>query len=290
MEEVVNKFDLINVYEAENMEEAVRALSGNVFFMIEDEGTIVISANASTSWFHPDEEEELAKVLCADMANYFVEQLDVVGKGLKSQQASFRRKFIERRYNKNIEDLMKAEDSLKNFQQDQNMIALNEQTRAAIEIAAAIKGQILANEVQLGVMQTTLNPDHPEMKRIQKETEELKLQLLEMDYGTNSGHNRTDNLFPAFSDVPDLGIQLMRLTRSVEIQNTLFTFLTQQYEEAKIQEARDTPTIQVLDEAVVPVKKYRPRRMLFVVSIFLLTILMNIVYVIVRTNYNKLPS
>jgi len=288
MEAVIKEFDLINFYGVENLERAIWALTGNTIFLLEDEGTIRISVIVGTDWFHPDEEEERAKIMSARMANYFVAQLDSVNKSLQTEQASFQRKFIERRYFQNLEDLRRAEDSLKQFQQEQNMIALPEQTQAAIEIAAMLKGQMLANEVQLGVMTSTLNADHPEIFKLRQENRALKTKLKEMDLGRGGPRSREMNLFPAFTDVPELGFQLMRLTREVEIQNTLFKFLTQQYEEAKIQEAKDTPTVQVLDTAREPIQKYRPRRMLMVVGVFILMWLANFVYVVVKSNYGEL--
>lgn len=290
MEAVIDEFDLVNFYDVENLEQAIWALSGNTIFLLEDEGTIRISCIVGTDWFHPDEQEEIAKVMSAQMANFFVEQLDLVNKSLQTEQASFQRMFIEGRYNQNLEDLKQAEDSLKIFQEEQNMIALPEQTQASIEIAAMLKGQMLANDVQLGVMASTLNADHPEIYKLKKENQALKSKLREMDLGFGKDRTRENNLFPAFADVPELGFQLMRLTREVEIQNTLFKFLTQQYEEAKIQEAKDTPTVQILDTAREPIQKYRPRRMLMVVGAFMLMWLMNFVYVITKTNYSDLKK
>jgi len=287
MEAVIKRYNLVDFYDTENIERTLWALQGNSIFAIQDEGTIRISVNVSTDWFHPDEQEENAKILSAEMANYFVRQLDIVNKGLQTEQASFQRIFIEERYNQNLQDLKRAEDSLKVFQEEQNMIALPEQTKAAIEIAALLKGQLLANDVQLGVMASTLNADHPEINNLKKENQALRVKLREMDLGNGSGDIRENNLFPAFSDVPELGFQLMRLTRDVEIQNTLFIFLTQQYEEAKIKEAKDTPTVQILDRAVPPILKSKPRRMLIVASTILLMSLLNLVYVITTTNKSR---
>ncbi|MBL7110195.1 MAG: hypothetical protein ISS11_08160, partial [Candidatus Marinimicrobia bacterium] len=280
-EEIIHKFNLIDLYKAKNTEETILALSDNVAFVVEDEGTLRISVDVATDWFHSEEQEKKARILSAEMANYFVEQLDVVNKGLKTQQASFQRMFIEGRYTQNIEDLKDAEDRLKTFQQKHKMVALSEQTKVAIEVAATIKGQILANKVKLGVMTTTLNPGHPDIDKIKKETEGLKLQLREMDYGSENYQSDKDNLFPVFSEVPELSVQVMRLKRDVEIQNTLFTFLTQQYEEAKIQEARDTPTVQILDMAISPIEKYKPRRSMLVLSVLILSILLYLIYIYV---------
>ena len=79
----------------------------------------------------------------------------------------------------------------------------------------------------------------------------------------------------------------MRLQRELEIQNELFKFLTMEYEEAKIEEAKDIPTVQVLDKAKIPERKSRPRRVLLVISIFLANIILNVLYIISYTNYNK---
>jgi capsule polysaccharide export protein KpsE/RkpR len=136
-----------------------------------------------------------------------------VSKSLKTQQASFQRQFIERRYNQNIQDLKETENRLKTFQEENGMISLPEQTRVAIETAALLKGQVLSNEVQLGVMESTLTPGHPDMDRVQKEIKELNIQLSSMDAGSKIKASGSSNLFPAFSEVPELGVQLMRLSR-----------------------------------------------------------------------------
>ena len=102
---VVNKFNLIELYEVENIDIAIQALNDHIVIDIDDEGTIRVSVDVLTHWFHPDSEEIVAKQLCADIANYFVEQLDKVNKKLQTEQASFQRVFIEKRYHENINDL-----------------------------------------------------------------------------------------------------------------------------------------------------------------------------------------
>lgn len=291
LENVIEKFNLIEFYESDNIEKAIIELSDNVIFEIEDEGTIRVSVLTKTEWFHPDKEEEFVKQLSADMTNYFIENLDYVNKNLKTEKASFQRMFIEERYKLNIEELKKAEENLKLFQIQHGLIELSEQTKYAIDAAASIKGGILANEVRLGVMNTMLSTDHPDIEALEKETEELQKQLKEMDYGPDiKAPDQAVQLFPIFAEVPELGIQLLRLQREVEIQNTLFTFLTQQYEEAKIKEARDTPTIQILDEAKTPINRFKPRRTLLVISTFLVMIFINFIFLVVKINYRDIIS
>ncbi|ODS30775.1 MAG: lipopolysaccharide biosynthesis protein [Candidatus Scalindua rubra] len=257
LEGVVKEFNLVDLYGTENVEEAVEYLAGKAYFEIEEEGTIRVTTDVSTPWFSSEEDRDKSKLLAAHIANYFVAELDRTNKEQKTEKARFQRMFVEERYLQNITDLRDSEESLQKFQEKYKMIALPEQTTAAIEVAAATKSHILAAEVRLGVLKNYLNPNHPDVISLEKEIELFHQKLSEMEFGSEK--KSSDRLFPLFSEVPDLGIQLARLMREVEIQNTLFTFLTQQYEEAKIQEAKDTPTVQILDTAVAPEQPIKPR-------------------------------
>ena len=279
---VIEEFNLIELYEVENMDIAIQSLKDHVLTDIDDEGTIRVSVDILTKWFHPDYQEEKAKQLCSDIANYFIKQLDIVNKNLQMEEASFQRKFIEIRYKDNIQELKSAEEKLKQFQEINNMISLPEQTHAAIEAASKIKGHILANEVRLEVLKKAFNSGHPDIDQLINEIAALTEQLYWMEYGKEIEHTNIKNIFPAFSRMPELETQLRQLMREVEIQNTLFTFLTQQYEEAKINEARDTPTIQVLDIAVNPNIKFKPFRSLLVIAAGIFGLIFGILIAFIR--------
>ena len=282
-EKVIKKFNLIDFYGVPNIDKALMSLSDNTNFEVEDEGTISISVDVDTEWLHSVESEEKAKNQCTDMASYFVKQLDLINKSLKTEQASFHREFIGERYRQNLVDLKKAEDSLKIFQEKHKMVALPEQTLAAIEAAAALKAQMLSNEVKLGVMLGALNTNHPDIENIKKENSELSKKMNELEYGVNVIGYKKSNLFPVLADVPELGVELVRLKREVEIQNTLFVFLTQQYEEAKIKEAKDTPTVQILDYPQKPQLKSAPKRVLILIFCIIITFFVNVLFILYKS-------
>ena len=283
-EKTIEKFGLINFYGAPNIDKALIALSENTNFKVLDEGTINISVSLKTDWFHSLESENSVKKLCADMALFFVTELDILNKSLKTEQASFHREFIGERYKKNLSDLKNAEDSLKIFQEKHKMIALTEQTSAAIDAAASIRAQMLSNEVKLGVMLGALNPNHPDIENVRMENFELKKKMNELEYGGELIDIEKSNLFPVLSDIPELGVELIRLKREVEIQNTLFVFLTQQYEEAKIKESKDTPTVQILDYPMIPELKSAPKRMIIVLICLVISFFINVLVVLRKDN------
>ena len=264
-EDVIKRFNLIKVYESQNIDLALNTLSSNLEYIVEDEGTIRIAAKASTNWFHPDSQEQFAKQLCTNIANYLASKLDSMNNTFQSDQAHNQRVFIEKRYNENKSDLKNAEEQLKKFEEKYNLISLPDQTQAGILAAADIKKEIINAEIRLNLLKQTVSLDNPQIVRANHELTELKKQFEKFQFGSRDiGTAKPNSLFPVFSEVPELATQYFRLKREVEIQNTLFKYLTRQFEEAKIQEAKSTPTVQVLDKAVTPFKRSSPKRSLLV--------------------------
>jgi uncharacterized protein involved in exopolysaccharide biosynthesis len=264
MQSVIEKFNLVEFYDVENNEKAQESLEDDTNFEIDEEGTIRVETYIKTDWFHSDEDEEICKTLSRDITNYFVVKLDIVNKRLKSEKAMQHRIFIENRYNQNIIDLAIAEEKLKTYQEINKTVAIPKESNASIQVSAEILSRITIQKVRLGMLEKTLTESHPEVQILKSEISELEKEL---------------------SDVPNLILELGRLIRDVEVQNILYTFLTQQYEEAKIQEAKDTPTVQVLDYAVLPQLKYKPVRSRIVIIGFVLSTIFSLYYVYFRARW-----
>ena len=276
MEAIAEKFHLMNRYDYENMEYTVEELRQNVIIEINEDGTITLSSMASTKFLPDDEEENEARTLARDMANAFIEELDRVNTRLKTEKAHNNRVFIEKRYEQNINDLKNAEEELKAFQKTYGVIALPEQTVITIEIAAEINANIIAKEVEVSVLSGYVSESHSELTRAKSELTELRRKFDEMKTGRNRdilNNNGTQNtrLFIPLNEVPDLGLKYIRRYREVSLQQKILEFLLPQYEQAKIQEAKDTPTVQVLDKAVTPVKRKKPKRTIMVLLAGLLS-------------------
>ncbi len=256
MEKVVDKFDLIKVYgiKDSSMEKAIKKLRGNTDFEIDENGVLVINVY--------DEDRQRA----ADMANYFIEVLNEINIKLNIEEARNNRIIIERRYLQNLADLKSAEDTLKKFQQKYGIYYLPEQTKVAVEAAAELEAKIMAEEIKLGILQRQLGEDASEVKIAKIQIEEMRRKLNQMKEG--NGVKSEMSLFVPFKDVPELGLQYLRLYRDYEIQNKLLEFIVPLYEQAKIEEQKNVPVVQVLDYAVPPERKARPFRTLIVLSVF----------------------
>ena len=235
-DDVIKKFNLMDRYREKTMVETRKELDDHVRITVTKEKVIKIAVE--------DEDPQVA----ADMANFYVANLDRLNRTVNVSKAGQNRVFIERRLAETVESMGKAEDALRDFQTKNKTVAVEAQSKVMIEAAAILQGQITAQEVQLQVMGTYLSPDNPDVARVRSNVEELKKQLYIMESGKGGkGMLPGDRLHPAMITVPELALQFARLFRQVKVQETLFTLLTSQHEQAKIAEARDTPTVQMLD-------------------------------------------
>ena len=233
-----------------------------------------------------DDERE-ASDLAANVVNFMVSELDRINKGLKSQWARNNRVFIEKRYKESEDGLVELEKRIRNFMEENGTVALEEQTKAAIEAAAQVKLEIIMSEVELRVLESSLGNLHPDVLRLQNRKKGLEIELNSLKYGVVSPEDSIDitrslRVYPIFQEIPKLAVMFIRLERELEVQGEIFQFLTQQFEQARIQEIRDTPTLQVLDIGIPRERRSSPQRILTVIMVFVLSLILAIGYAFFR--------
>jgi uncharacterized protein involved in exopolysaccharide biosynthesis len=281
-DDVIAKFNLMDRYREKTMVDTRKELEDHLRITVTKEKVIKVAV------------EDIDPQIAADMANFYVANLDRVNRTVTVSKAGQNRAFIERRLTETVESMAKAEEALRDFQTKNKTVAVEAQAKVMIEAAAILQGQITAQEVQLQVMGSYLSPDNPDLARIRSNVEELKKQLTIMGSGKDGkGMVLGDRLHPAMTNVPDLALQFGRLFRQVKVQETLFTLLTSQHEQAKIAEARDTPTVQVLDPAVPADKRSRPRLLLNLAVACVLSIVVGVFlafFLDYRTRVRQIPA
>jgi tyrosine-protein kinase Etk/Wzc len=192
--------------------------------------------------------------------------------------------------------LRMAEEDLRGFQEQYKAISLPEQTAAAIEAAAKVIGEMQTLEVQKDVMLATMKPTNPKVLQLQAQIEAMQKQLDRMAFGSDetrpgsTGEESNSQFYVPFSEVPEVGLELARLMRELKIQEVIFELLTQQYEQAKLQEAKDTPTVKILDSAVPPIKKSRPNRRMLVLLAGLFSLVFSILLAFFSEYVRKLRT
>lgn len=252
--QLVGEFDLLSVYGRDRVEDAIANLHSHTRFTLLENGLLIISFE--------DRDPQRA----ADIANRYVELLDRFNRELSVTRASKTREFIDGQLQTRRQQLAKAELALQKFQETHKALALEEQLRSAMSIVADLTAEAIALETELHILEYYTSQTSDEYLQKKREYEEVLSQLEKLKLN----HEQEDEdllraYIPTLEEVPELALQMLRLKREVEIETAVYTMLLKEYEKSRIEEARDTPTLQVLDRASVPNQRSRPRRKALVV-------------------------
>jgi tyrosine-protein kinase Etk/Wzc len=222
-DDIIDKFNLVNIYKCETREEARKKVEDNTEIKVTKEKTITVS--------YIDTDKERAR----DIANFYILNLDKKIRELNITNASQKRKFIEERLEDTKKSLKDIEERLKNYQIGNKVVIEKDMGEVAV---GELQGRLIAKKIELEAKQKFTTPNNPDIIKLKNEIEEMEKQIMKL---------------------PPIETESARLIREYKTQETLYTLLVSEYEKAKIEEARDTPTVQVCDWATTPEKKYRPK-------------------------------
>jgi uncharacterized protein involved in exopolysaccharide biosynthesis len=90
----------------------------------------------------------------------------------------------------------------------------------------------------------------------------LRAQLGKLE---NKQQTADGNFMVPTQNIPGAGVEYVRGLRNVKYYETIFELLAKQFELAKIDEAKDSSLIQLLDKAVPAEQKSGPRRLIFAI-------------------------
>jgi uncharacterized protein involved in exopolysaccharide biosynthesis len=257
---VVDRFDLTEVYGSRTPQHATEKLGKHITVRTTAEGMLEVRVE--------DRDGQRA----ADMANLFLELLDQHNRRASVEDARRTREFVEGCLAESRTRLEAASSGLRAFQEEHGAIALAEQTRVTVEAIAELQAQQAQLEITRGVLSDHALPGEMRVEEVDARLREVARQRNALEGTGAQDHGASGALLP-LSGIPAIGARFADLTREAMVREKVYAFLTTQLEEARIQEARDLRTVDILDEAIPPVKRARPRRSLIVVLTCVLALL-----------------
>lgn len=219
------------------------------------------------------------------LVNTFIEELQRKTLQLNLTKAGTERQFLEKRLAVVKVDLKKAEEDLRHFQEKSSTLKADDQVKATIESIAKLQAQVITTEVQLAAARQNLTDESPEVRSMLASLTQLKKQLAVMTGVSGSGGG-----IPSIGSAPAIGIEYFRKLREFKTQEALLEQLTRQYELAKLSEARDISSLQVLDPAVAPTMKSKPKRSIIVILATLTAFFCSIFIVFIQEYLAKLSG
>lgn len=262
-ENMVNRFDLMDRYGTPEVEKSIKVWLRKLELEITEEGTLIISVL------------DKDPIVARDMVTALLQELEETNLRLSREKGKFNRQFYEERLAVNRAELVNAEEKLRIFQKKNGTIDIPSQVIAAIETYSKLYAKKVDVETQLAVSNAILAKSDPKINQLEIFLKELNSKLAQMASG-----GVEESVLLVFDKVPDLSLEYARLLREVEVQNKILEVIIPQYEQARMEESKDIPSIQVLDKPNVPINKAKPKRAIIVIATIVMAAIMSVVFVL----------
>jgi uncharacterized protein involved in exopolysaccharide biosynthesis len=277
---LIDEFHLMKIYHDSKIEDARKDLAERTE-VSEDRKSGIITIGVT------DHDPKRA----AGIAQAYVGELDRLVAQVSTSSARRERVFLEGRLEKVKGDLDLAAKNFSQFASKNSAIDIPAQGKAMVEAAAVLQGQLIAAQSELSGLQQIYTDNNVRVRAVQARVNELQKKLNEIgSAGTPGGSQGENSLYPSIRKLPLLGVTYADLYRQTKIQETVYELLTQQYELAKVQEAKEIPTVKVLDAAIVPTKKSFPPRTVIVLLGTMLGITFAMTWVVGKTQWDAVDA
>lgn len=251
---LIDRFKLMDRYKSKFKDNARKSLDSNVVIAGGKDGLITIDASDTDPAF------------AAQLANAYVDELSTLLGRLAVTEAQQRRVFFEKQLSNAKDNLIKAEQALKSSGVNSNVLKTN--PTAAVEALARLKAGIAAQEIKLASMRGYLTQSAPDFKQAQTELAAMRAQMTQAERADTGSQAGDSDYITKFRDF--------------KYYETLFELFAKQYEMARIDESREGAVIQVVDVAVPPELKAKPKKALLAVLTTLATGFVLLLFVFIR--------
>lgn len=255
-DKVQNRIDLMKHYDKEDLEKAYSAFEDHLQVEMETEESFGAVTIIALKIHVLDKDPEF----CAELVNVVVDEWDNLYTDVSRRSAMFRRQFVEENLHQTSMELAAAEDSMRAFQEEHGITALEAQVQGTISAAMALEQKIADARITVQVLEQLFQPNHPELQRAKLQLQQLLQQQKEIQKPSAE-----ETLLLPLDIAPELSLEYSRIFRHVKTLEAIHEVLVQQYEQLKMQELKETPALRIIDRGEVPIHKYKPKRLILTV-------------------------
>lgn len=280
-ENLVKRFDLVHTYKTRFVEDACKQLAAKTHIVEETKsGIITISVEANNP------------VIASQIAQGYVEELDRVMTNNSTSAARRERLFLEGRLKQIKEDLDDSSKALSRFSTQNRTIDLPSQAKDMVEAGLKLQADLVTARSELAALRQSYSATNVRVRAGAARVAELQSEMNKLTgspaEGVDAESSNTD--YPSIRELPALGLTYADLDRRVHVNEALWEALTKQYELAKVQEAREIPSVRVLDSANVPQRKSFPMRISIVLLGGLLSFFTASIVVIAKSAWDQMDA
>ena len=254
LENIIEKFDLMNDYDLNSREKAVKLLSKKIEADVTDEDAFEITVRSKTA------------KKSANIVNYILEILNQKVIELNVTKSRDNRIFLEKRYAELKQNLRIVEDSLQRFQERTGLYEAKEQLKLIAGAYTELETKISMKKIELEILENMYEKESPQADLLRRE-----ISLMESEFNSFKRNKNEESFLLALNSLPENMKKFLRLYRDIEIYTAILEFIVPIYEQAKLEEQKNIPVLRVIDYGVVPEKKaYPPRLLISAITTFII--------------------
>jgi uncharacterized protein involved in exopolysaccharide biosynthesis len=274
---LVARFDLAHHYKKRFIEDACKRLEADTDIRENvKSGIITVSVKADSP------------ALASNIAQAYVEELDSIVTHNSTSAARRERIFLEARLKEIKQDLDDSAKALSQFSTKNKTIDIPSQGRAMVESGLKLQDQMAVARSELAGLRQSYSEENVRVRAAKARIAELQQQMDRLIGSMDESRpDASDSAYPSVSELPALGLTYFDLERKMRVEEALWEALTKQYEAARVQEAKEIPTVRVLDAANVPQRKSSPHRSVIMILGTLLYLIAAFIAVLIVSVWEK---
>jgi uncharacterized protein involved in exopolysaccharide biosynthesis len=284
---LIDRFDLRRVYRERGYERARARLSDDTV-VSEDKKSGIVTLTVTGR----------DRLRVAALTNAYVEEADKVLQTLNTSAAHREREFLETRIAVVRQGLLTDEQQLAHFSSRNSALDIKEQGKAAFEMAGRIQGQWIATRSELEGARQMYGPDHPKVRSLEAQAAALRAALDRMGTASSSpdashdapGQADAGSEYLSLGRLPAVGAGYADLLREVQLQEAVYETLVKQYEISKVEEAKQTPRLRVIDAGKEAERQSSPRFFILLVLCTVFGLLAGVLAVVGSEAWRLSPS
>ena len=288
---LIDRFDLLHVYHSRYRIDAAKHLT-RITKIVDDKKSGVITLTVTDS----------DPVRARDLAQAYLDELNQLVNRTNTSSARQERIFLEQRLQGVRADLEKAQHQLGDFSSTNATIDIKEQARATVDAASRLEVQMIAEQSALNSLRQIYGDDNVRVRSAQARIAVLRGEMAKLGGSSeapltdgktaaaNSSGSVENSLYPPLRQLPRLAVPYADLYREVQVQEGVYQLLTQQYELARLQEAKDVPVVSVIDAPGIPEKKSFPPRLLLSLILTAAAVLAFCAALLIRNQWRQVQA
>ena len=271
LERVMLKYDFFDYFKSPNMDLALDRMRKWIAIELTPEGMIAVSAEGRS--------REEAAAMVNDIIAFANDELSVIITSRSRRSRILAEESVETAE----ESLLVAQNRMERFREETGLIFPEEQGSQTIELLGVLETELLLSEAELAGVSGTMSYSSSAYSEIAR-----KVAFIRNTLNARMTTGDSLSLFPGLDSIPSMLKEYENISINLETRRLIYLMLRQELESLKLEEVKESPTLEVLVPAVPMALRSYPKRGMLVMTNTFIALILSLLWLAVVTYAKQL--